>query len=236
MLAGTVINIAVVIPVIVLREAPTISEKTMLFPTAFIKWRGGFSSKIKVYRTTVIMATRLLPAIVAFIANMYLIVILLHRRPRRAFANRMRRNGRSRLDDFGTTWALILISVFLLLSLVPSAIVQLLAIMFPNIYLNKNCVQYRYYTTTLAFGRLEVLSHLPRFDHDWYRGVNRGPIGTIVSNLIRSYHILMSIVIIGIIVENFWLPKIFPRLPRLPRLAGPSWPSHQIVCHRNKSQ
>ena len=51
--------------------------------------------------------------------------------------------------------------------------------------------------------------HVPRFDHDWYRGVNRGPIGTIVSNLIRSYHILMSIVIIGIIVENFLVAKNF---------------------------
>ena len=47
------------------------------------------------------------------------------------------------------------------------------------------------------------LSHLSRFDHDWYRGLHRGAIGTIVSNLIRSHHILMSIVIIGIIVENF---------------------------------
>ena len=53
------------------------------------------------------------------------------------------------------------------------------------------------------------LSHLPRFDHDWYRGVSRGPIGTIVSNLIRSYHILMSIVIIGTIVENFLAAKTF---------------------------
>ena len=56
---------------------------------------------------------------------------------------------------------------------------------------------------------LMQLSHLPRFDHDWYRGVNRGPIGTIVSNLIRSYHILMSIVIIGLIVENFLAAKNF---------------------------
>ena len=35
----------------------------------------------------------------------------------------------------------------------------------------------------------------------WYRGLNRGPIGTIVSNLIRSHHILMAIVIIGLTVE-----------------------------------
>ena len=64
--------------------------------------------------------------------------------------------------------------------------------------------------TQVGLSRLLMqLSHLPRFDHDWYRGVNRGPIGTIVSNLIRSYHILMSIVIIGIIVENFLAAKNF---------------------------
>ena len=53
------------------------------------------------------------------------------------------------------------------------------------------------------------LSHLSRFDHDWYRGAHRGPIGTIVSNLIRSYHILMSIVTIGLIVEKFLAAKNF---------------------------
>ena len=56
---------------------------------------------------------------------------------------------------------------------------------------------------------LMQLSHLSRFDHDWYRGVNRGPIGTIVSNPIRSYHILMSIVTIGLIVEMFLAAKTF---------------------------
>ena len=53
------------------------------------------------------------------------------------------------------------------------------------------------------------LSHLSRLDHDWYRGLQRGPIRTIVSNLIRSHHILMSIVIIGLIVENFLSAKTF---------------------------
>ena len=57
-------------------------------------------------------------------------------------------------------------------------------------------------------GRLRMqLSHLPRFDHDWYRGLHRGPIGTIVSNLIRSHHILISIVLIGLIVEKFLAAK-----------------------------
>ena len=56
---------------------------------------------------------------------------------------------------------------------------------------------------------LMQLSHLPRFDHDWYRGLHRGPIGTIVSNLIRSHHILISIVLIGLIVEKFLAAKNF---------------------------
>ena len=53
------------------------------------------------------------------------------------------------------------------------------------------------------------LSYLSRFDHDWYRGLNRGPIGTIISNLTRSHYILMSIVIIGLIVVNFLAAKHF---------------------------
>ena len=53
------------------------------------------------------------------------------------------------------------------------------------------------------------LSHLSQFDHDWYRGLNGGPIGTIVSILIRSHRILMSIVIIGLIVEKCLAAKIF---------------------------
>ena len=49
------------------------------------------------------------------------------------------------------------------------------------------------------------LSHLSRFDHD----TNRGPIGTIVSNLIRSRHNLMSIVIIVLSVENILAANFF---------------------------
>ena len=43
-------------------------------------------------------------------------------------------------------------------------------------------------------------SHLPRFDHDCNRGHHREGIGIIVTDLIRSYLILMSIVAIGLIV------------------------------------
>lgn len=52
-------------------------------------------------------------------------------------------------------------------------------------------------------------SHLSRFDHDWNRGLYRGRIGIIVSDLIRSYLILMSIAAIGLIVENFLAVKNF---------------------------
>ena len=80
------------------------------------------------------------------------------------------------------------------------------------------------------------LSHLPRFDHDWYRGLHRGPIGTIVSNLIRSHHILISIVIIGLIVEKFFGCQKFChhyhdwRDYRDHRIR-----SYDIVTNRNKS-
>ena len=46
------------------------------------------------------------------------------------------------------------------------------------------------------------LSHLSRFDYDWYRGLNHGPIVIIVSKLIRvPSHLDVNIVIIGLIVE-----------------------------------
>ena len=68
----------------------------------------------------------------------------------------------------------------------------------------------RYNTSILTWtGPVMQLSHLSRFDHDWYRGLHRGPIGTIVSNLIRSHHILIQIVIIGLIVGKFLAAKNF---------------------------
>ena len=151
-LSGIVLNITVVIPVIVLRETPKVSENT----TLFFKWRGeGGSPKREIYITIVIVITRLLPAAVAFIANVYLIIDLIRRRSRRAFlfANRMSRNDRRRFDDFGTTLTLILISVVLLLSLVPTVIVQVLINRYPFTYLNETKAEYHYFTTMIAFGR-----------------------------------------------------------------------------------
>ena len=69
-------------------------------------------------------------------------------------------------------------------------------------------------------------SHQPRFHPDLNRGLYRERVGVVLSAPIRSYHVLMSILTIGLIVENFWLPKKSSRLTRLPRLSGPS---HQIV-------
>ena len=155
-LVGIVLNIVVMLPVIVLHETPKVSENTTLFATTFFKWRGeGGSPKREIYITIVITITRLLPAAVAFIANVYLIIVLTRRRPRRAFlfANRMSRNDRRRFDDFGTTLTLILISVVLLLSLVPSVIVQVLINRYPFTYLNETKAEYHYFTTTIAFGR-----------------------------------------------------------------------------------
>ena len=52
-------------------------------------------------------------------------------------------------------------------------------------------------------------SHLSRFDYDGNRGLYRGRIGIIVSDLIRSFLILMSIAAIGLIVETFLAVKKF---------------------------
>ena len=52
-------------------------------------------------------------------------------------------------------------------------------------------------------------SHQPRFHPDLNRGLYREPVGVVLSAHIRSYHVLMSILTIGLIVENFLAAKIF---------------------------
>ena len=151
---GVIINFTGVIPAFVLFETPRINETAALLSPTVTKWRGeSRETNRQIYITIMITVTRLLPAAIAFVSNVYLIVILIHRRPRRAFLFANRRSDRRRIDEFGTTWTLIIISAFLLLSLVPSAIAKMLAIFHPNIYLNKNCAQYMYYTITMDFGR-----------------------------------------------------------------------------------
>ena len=50
-------------------------------------------------------------------------------------------------------------------------------------------------------------SHLSRFAHDWKRGLYRERVGMILLGPIRSYHVFMSIVVIGLIVEKFLAVK-----------------------------
>ena len=50
-------------------------------------------------------------------------------------------------------------------------------------------------------------SHQPRFHPDLNRGLYRELVGVVLSAPIRSYHVLMSILTIGLIVENFLAAK-----------------------------
>ena len=111
--------------------------------------------KRKIYATIVITLTRLLSAAVAFMSDVFFINVLLKRHPRRAFlfANRISRNDKRRFDDFGTTLTLILISVFLLLSLVPSATIQVLAHHYPDMHLDNIRTEHFYYKAVITFGR-----------------------------------------------------------------------------------
>ena len=52
-------------------------------------------------------------------------------------------------------------------------------------------------------------SHQPRFHPDLNRGLFRERVGVVLSAPIRSYHVLMSILTIGLIVENFLAAKKF---------------------------
>ena len=50
-------------------------------------------------------------------------------------------------------------------------------------------------------------SHQPRFHPDLNRGLYRERVGVVLSAPIRSYFVLMSILTIGLIVENFLAAK-----------------------------
>ena len=57
--------------------------------------------------------------------------------------------------------------------------------------------------------RLMWRSHQPRFHPDLNRGLYRERVGVVLSAPIRSCHVLMSILTIGLIVENFLAAKKF---------------------------
>ena len=52
-------------------------------------------------------------------------------------------------------------------------------------------------------------SNQPRFHPDLNRGLYRERVGVVLSAHIRSYHVLMSILTIGLIVEKFLAAKKF---------------------------
>ena len=52
-------------------------------------------------------------------------------------------------------------------------------------------------------------SHQPLFHPDLNRGLYRERVGMVLSAPIRSYHVLMSILTIGLIVEKFLAAKNF---------------------------
>ena len=52
-------------------------------------------------------------------------------------------------------------------------------------------------------------SHQPRFHPDLNRGLYCGRVGVVLSAPIKSYHVLISILTIGLIVENFLAAKKF---------------------------
>ena len=52
-------------------------------------------------------------------------------------------------------------------------------------------------------------SHQPRFHPDLNHGLYREQVGVVLSAPIRSYHVLMSILTIGLIVEHFLAAKKF---------------------------
>ena len=63
-------------------------------------------------------------------------------------------------------------------------------------------------------------SHQPRFHPDLNRGLYRERVGMVLSAPIRSYHVLMSILTIGLIVENFLAAKKFTAINTIASTIG----------------
>ena len=63
-------------------------------------------------------------------------------------------------------------------------------------------------------------SHQPRFRPDLNHGLYRERVGVVLSAHIRSYHVLMSILTIRLIVENFLAAKIFFRINMIASTIG----------------
>ena len=62
--------------------------------------------------------------------------------------------------------------------------------------------------------------HQPRFHPDLNRGLYRERVGVVLSAPIRSYHVLMSILTIGLIVENFLAAKKYPPINTIASTIG----------------
>ena len=75
-----------------------------------------------------------------------------------------------------------------------------------------------------AFVFLDVFdmwrSHQPRFHPDLNRGLYRERVGVVLSAPIRSYHDLMSILTIGLIVEKILAAKTFPPINMIASTIG----------------
>ena len=163
-MSGAVVNVAILIPLFTLQEMPKKENNFMHF--SVIKSRKDRDFKVVIYCFIAIIFSRYLPATIAVVANVFLLVKLLRRYQRRSFqfANRNSRKDRTRLDDFGTTVTLLLITTFLVLSFVPSATAQILAHFHPDVYLNVHSKEHSHYNAVMAFGKfVSALSEANHF-------------------------------------------------------------------------
>ena len=70
-------------------------------------------------------------------------------------------------------------------------------------------LKYRILNAKTNYSLVMWRSHQARFHPDLNRGLYRERVGVVLSAPIRSYHVLMSILTIGLIVEKFLAAKYF---------------------------
>ena len=122
-------------------DPKTNSIKCIPVVTAFWKNSGSFS---KHYVVIMLVMARFVPGVATLVANILISVYLARQRSHRAvlFANKVARG--EQYEQFKITLTLIVLSIALLLSLVPSAMTAILSAYFPKMYGSRGTHRYTY--------------------------------------------------------------------------------------------
>ena len=151
-----ILNIILLFPAFLSQEPQdTIDPKTNLtvckfVPTKLLKENRSF---FKYYIVFMLVVARFIPGVITSIANILIAIFLTRHRSVRGALFATKATSSDHLEQFKSTMTLIILSVFLLSSLIPSALASILNRYYPHIY-GKEGNQYFTYLFVLDLGYL----------------------------------------------------------------------------------